>query len=92
LPLSRMAAFWIQNAAMRDNICRDRTMIAVLSRHNTIALFCFVNALPPTQCAPPLCLLLHHLFLHARRGIIEGMGALMVARRRPCRRVIAQTP
>jgi hypothetical protein len=37
LPLSRMAAFWIQNAAMRDNRCRDRVIIAVF---------------PTTQCAP----------------------------------------
>jgi hypothetical protein len=33
LPLSRMAAFGIQNAAMRDNRCRDMILIAVFPDH-----------------------------------------------------------
>jgi hypothetical protein len=48
LPLSRMAAFWIQNAAMRDNKYRDRITDRCFSRLH--------NALPPTpsvcQCSP----------------------------------------
>jgi hypothetical protein len=97
LPLSCMATFWIQNAAMRDDICRDRIIIAAFSDytmrsrlHNRYAMLCQCS--PPTQCAPPLCQLLHHLLLHARRGITEGMGASLIARRRPCRRVIAPNP
>jgi hypothetical protein len=92
--------------ASTSHRCRDRIMIAALPPTTSLCPFTHTLRQDHKPGQPwrtpevlkvrrprllPNMLLLHHL-LQARRGIIEGMGVSLVARRRAYRHMIAQNP
>jgi hypothetical protein len=92
LPLSRMAAFWIQNAAMRDNICRDGIMIAIFPDY-TMRSRLRHRFLVRWQCSPAYTIHSAPLYAssppsiprearhHQRHGSVAGSPAAAISSR-----------